>query len=314
MGSVLPVRRSGRTHRLRYLALGALLLSLGACSAVKLAYDHADLYLRLKAGDYFSPEGEQKFALNERLDAIASWHRREELPRYATLLLAARDRVGGGLTDADLEWFMDSAKTRYETLVRQAVPDVAELAGSLSPTQIARFETRLKHENDRFAEEYVSPSEQAQRQRRYETTLDRIQDWTGPLSEVQRVRLKDLSFAMPLSDALRHADRQRRQRVLLSILRRNLTQAERAAALEAWLIEWDQGRTREYEQAAFEARRQTIAMMLDLDRSLTASQRSRVQGNLARYAADFSALSMVRPRGAAGAVPSLPPMASAIAD
>jgi len=300
MVSVFRVRRAGR---IRWVLLGVLLLLLGACSAVKVAYNHADLYLRWKAEEYFALEGEQQVLLGERLDAITSWHRREELPRYSALLLAAQDRVGGGLTDVDLEWFMDAARTRYEALVRHTAPDAAEVLGKLSAAQMARFEARLKRENSRFAEEYVAPPVEIQRQKRYETTLDTIEDWTGPLSEAQRARVKELSVAIPLTHALRHADRQRRQRELISILQRPRTQAERATALEAWLLGWDQGRAPDYESSALQVKRQAVALVLELDRSLTLSQRSRVQSKLAGYAAEFNALASGSPERAA-AIPA----------
>jgi hypothetical protein len=296
------------------LVLGASLALLGACSVVKVAYSNLDVYLRWKADAYFSLERDQSALLDERLDAVTSWHRREELPRYAALLVDARDRVGAGLSEADLDWFIDSARARYGALARRCAADAAELLGMLSAGQIARFEARLKRDNDRFAEEYVAPPLEVQRQRRYETTLDAIQDWTGTLSEAQQARLKELSFEIPLTNAMRGADRQRRQARLIPILKQPGSETDRARALEAWMLEWDQGRAPDYERAALEARRQTIALVLEVDRSLTSSQRSRVQAKLERYAADFTALGRAFPARAERAKaspPSQPPVSAA---
>jgi hypothetical protein len=288
------VRTTGLVHCCRSTLLGAVLLALAACSAVRVAYNNADLYLTWKAEDYFALDSRQRALLRTKLDATSTWHRSEELTRYAAVLGAAGERVGGGVDEADIEWLLTAARLRYEALARQSAPGAAAVLSSLTPAQIARFEVKLQRENEDFAAEYVAPPPDAQRRRRFERTLELMEEWVGPLSDSQRARMQSLSFAVPLTNALRHADRQRRQQAFIAILAEHLAPETLAPALEAWMIAWDAGRAPEYEALSNEARRQTVAMVLDLDRSLTSQQRTRLQARLARYAGEFESLAVNR--------------------
>jgi Family of unknown function (DUF6279) len=274
--------------------LSVVLLGLTACSAMKVAYNNVDLYVLWKAEDYFALDSRQRALLKAELDSTSEWHRSNELDQYAALLVAARERAGSGISEADIEWFLTSARLRYEALARQSAPGAAAVLGSLTPAQIARFEAKLRRENDEFAGEYVEPPPEAQRRQRSKRTLELMDEWVGPLSKAQRSRMESLSFDLPLTNALRHADRQRRQQALIAILKQPGAPGTLAPALESWMIDWDAGRALEYEALSREARRRTVSMVLELDRSLTPAQRARLQARLARYAGEFDSLAGTR--------------------
>ncbi len=284
------VRVPGRTPLLRSTLLSAVLLALAACSAVKVAYNNVDLYLIWKAEDYFALDRGQRALLKAELDSTTAWHRSEELTQYAEVLVAARERVGSGLGEADVEWLITSTRLRYEALARQGAPGAAAVLSSLTPAQVARFKAKLERENDEFAAEYVAPPPDAQRRRRFERTLELMEEWVGPLSDAQHAQMERLSFEIPLTNALRHADRKRRQQLLITLLTQYRTREVLAPALETWMIGWDQGRAPEYEAASRATRRQTVAMILELDRALSPAQRARLQARLARYAGEFESL------------------------
>jgi hypothetical protein len=126
-----------------------------------------------------------------------------------------------------------------------------------------------------------------------------MEEWVGPLSPNQRTRMEQLSAAIPSTYALRLADRQRRQQALIELLTRRQTAQSLTPDLQAWMLNWDQGRTAEYEALSREAQRQTVAMVVELENSLSAAQRARLQSRLDRYAQDFESLASVPPRRAA---------------
>ncbi len=295
MSSTSRVWVTGRGRVFRLLWLGLLLLELTACSAVKVAYNNVDVYLLWKAQRYFALDSGQKARLRTELDSTSVWHRSEELARYASAIEALRECVGSGISETDIEWLMTSARLRYEALARHAAPGAAAVLSSLTPAQIAHFEAKLRRENDEFAAEFVDPSPEVQRRERFQRTLDLMEAWVGPLSETQRTRMERLSFELPLTGALRHADRQRRQQALIALLEQHRTPEALAPGLEAWMIEWDQGRAPEYQALAGETRRQTVAMVVALDRSLSPAQRVRLQERLTRYAGEFESLALTPP-------------------
>ena len=295
MSSPYRVRAVGRVRVLRCLWLGLLLLALTACSAVKVAYNNVDLYVRWKAERYFALDSGQQARLRAELDSTSVWHRSEELVRYTAAIEAVRERVGSRIGESDIEWLITSARLRYEALARHAAPGAAAVLSSLTSAQIARFEAQLRRENDEFAAEFVDPSPDALRRERFKRTLDLMEEWVGPLSKVQQTRMESLSFDLPLTGALRHADRQRRQQALIALLEQHRTPEALAPGLEAWMIEWDQGRAPEYQALAGETRRQTVAMVVALDRSLSRKQRVRLQERLTRYAGEFESLALTPP-------------------
>src|SRR5437867_10793184 len=72
-GAATPARSAWRASGERPLRLSAILVTLSlltGCSATRLAYDHADTWLRWRAGNYLDVHGEQAEELDERIDAF----------------------------------------------------------------------------------------------------------------------------------------------------------------------------------------------------------------------------------------------------
>src|SRR3979411_808273 len=87
------------------LRLGVILVTLSllaGCSTIRLAYDHADTWLRWRAGNYLDVHGEQADELDERIDAFHDWHRARALPKYARLCEEAGGPLGGGPSRGDI--------------------------------------------------------------------------------------------------------------------------------------------------------------------------------------------------------------------
>src|SRR5690606_4181604 len=78
----------GMTGALRLLLLALLGATLVACSS--LSYRAADVWLRWNLNGLVSLDGAQERALEQRLDQLLNWHRREQLPRYRQWLEEAR--------------------------------------------------------------------------------------------------------------------------------------------------------------------------------------------------------------------------------
>jgi hypothetical protein len=304
MSYAVRVRGVERTRLLRWIVLTAVLLALFACSTVKVAYNNIDLYLLWKAEDYFALDSGQRAQLKAELAALAAWHRSEELGSYTAVLEDTRERVGSAIGETDIEWLLSSARLRYEVLARHIASRAAAVLTSLSPAQLARFEAKLQRENEEFAAAYVDVSPEMQRRQRFERTVELMEEWVGSLSDVQRTRMEQLSFDLPLTSGLRNADRQRRQQALVALLKQHRTSETLAPALEVWMIAWDQGRTHEYEAVSGEARRRTVAMVLELERSLSPTQRSRLQSKLGRYAREFESLATARAVGPTASHPA----------
>jgi hypothetical protein len=259
---------------------------LGGCSAVRLAYDNAEIYVRWRAAHYLDPDEAQAEELDERIAGFMAWHRTHSLPKYAQIADEARRRLERHLQPDDLVWGYDSVVAQLQEDMRAAAENMAPLLDRLTPQQIAHFERRLAEDNRRFARENLRGGERERRKRRTERNVERLEGWLGRLSRAQVERVTQYSERAPLLDEFRDRDHKRLQAELLGILRAK----EIKKRLPEFVANWDRGREPAYAAAIEAARKEFGAMVLDIDRSLTREQRARAAHDLARYAQEFRGL------------------------
>jgi hypothetical protein len=269
-------------------ALCALLVAalLSACSAVRLVYDNADIYVHWRAAHYLDPDEAQAEELDERIAAFMAWHRTHSLPKYAQIADEARRRMERRLQPDDLVWGYDSVVGQVREDVRAAAESMAPLLDRLTPRQITHFERRLAEDNRRFARENLRGGERERRKRRTARNVERLEDWLGRLSRAQVERVAQYSERAPLLDEMRDRDHKRLQAQLLAILRAK----EAKQRLPDFVANFDRGREPAYAGAVEAARKEYGAMILDIDRMLTREQRARAAHDLARYAQEFRSL------------------------
>lgn len=266
------------------LAAGAIL---SGCSAVRLAYDNADTYLRWRAGGYLDVHGPAAIELDERIDAFFDWHRANALPHYARLSDEAATRLSDGLSPDDLVWGYDALMAQARESLRAAATQIAPMLDRLSAEQIGHLERRLAEDDRKFARDNLAGSEAERRARRARRMQDRLEDWVGRLSQAQVERVRLYAQRAPLTDEFRRRDRGRLQGEVLAMTRGRGAR-KRLPELAA---HWQKGRDPAFVALNEAWRREFFALLLDLDRSLTPAQRARAVAAFRRYAEDFAALS-----------------------
>ena len=267
----------------------ALALALAACgAATRLLYDNADAAVLVWANRHLALEGDQWKVARDAVARIHAWHRRNEVPRYAALLAEAAGRVRRGLGRADVEWGMQSVRTRYAALVEAAVRESIPLIESFDAENVAALERRFAQEDRKRVRERASGDPARRERERVTTIVKRFEDWTGPLTEAQVELVRQFVAATADHAAYAQELRLRRQRELVALLDRAVQEDSAPPADElrtlfvAWGIERTQERRRRDEQF--------VQLVLGLDRSLSPSQRARVVERLTGYAEDARAL------------------------
>jgi hypothetical protein len=265
------------------LAAGWLLSS---CTAMRMAYDNADTFLRWKATGYVDVRGADSDELDERIDAFLDWHRATALPQYARIARDASRRVGKGLSPEDLVWGYDSFMAQAREGLRGAAERIAPMLDRLNAQQLAHLEQRFAEDNRKFARENLRGSEKDRRKRRAKRAAERLEEWVGKLSPAQLERVKQYAERAPLMDDLRDRDRRRLQAELLAMLRAREAQKRLPDAV----ANFDRGRDPAYAAAAEAHRKEYFSLILDLDHTLGAEQRAKAAGRLRGFADDFAAL------------------------
>jgi len=275
------------------LALLAALV-LGGCTihALKLGYRQADTLVAWRANEYFDFDSAQKQDVNARLARILYWHRYEQLPEYAAFLTAFHDRIQPGLRHEDIVWLVDGAKARYRTIVDRGAAEAAQVLATLTPEQLGALQKQWAKDNRKFSKEHeLAGTAEDRRRVRLKQTLKQIEDWSGSLSSEQEQKMAEMLDPIPNLSALRYADRLRRQKEFLELLKLRGNKQDFPPKLQAWLRDWEHGRNPEYARLADDVYERRIRFYLAVEKLLTPEQRKRVMGRIQDFVGDFYALS-----------------------
>jgi hypothetical protein len=272
--------------------LGAALLAGCTISAVKLGYRQADTLLAWRVNEYFDLDGSQKHEFNARLEPLLQWHRYEQLPEYAVFLGAVRDRIQPGLKRDDMVWIVDGVKERYRRIVERGVGDAADLLATITPEQIGTLQKQWAKDNRKFAKEHeLNGTPEARRKARLKRTVDQIEDWAGNLSAEQQRQIAQLVEQIPHIHHLRYKDRIRRQQEFAELLKIRANKKEFQPRLRAYLLDWERGRSPEYDRLADEVYERRMQFYVAVEKLLTPAQRQHVMQRIQRLIEDCRTLS-----------------------
>lgn len=279
-------------NRYRWTLLLLLAVLIAGCSALRIGYRQADIILSWRANAYFNLDADQRREFSDRLERLLRWHRYEQLPEYASFLTIAIDKARHSLKRDDIAWFVDGFKARYRVIVNRSVGDAAAMLATLAPGQIETLQKQWNQDNQKFASENeLDGSIEKRKRARLKKTMSRIKDWTGSLTYEQEQRIAALLDPIPLIEHLHHADRIRRQREFLQLLKLRTDKQEFQPKLQAWLLDWEHGRAPEYERLSSEVYEKRIQFYLALNQLLTPGQRQIALHRLQEYVKDCKALS-----------------------
>jgi len=280
--------------------IGVLLAAaaLGACSAIKLAYNNLPTvsYWRLDA--YLDFNGAQTPKVRDELEQLLAWHRQNELPRIASLLQEAQALAPGEVTPAQVCAMTDRIRERLLAVTERAEPAGTELALSLSESQLQQLERKYAKVNAEYRKGWLERTPAQVQEKRYDRALDRAEDFYGRLTDEQRDLLKQQAAQSVFDPQLTDAERRRRQQDALAVLRSFVagkpSPAEARAALHDYIqriAEPPPGPWRDQQQALLqEGCRNTAA----LHNSTTASQRAQAVRRLQAYQEDLRQLTATR--------------------
>ncbi len=281
----------------RWLLLTALLLA--ACSAgVRLGYNNADTLLVYTIDGYVGLTAEQEQLVKERAGTLITWHRATQLRDYAQLIEATRRQLDGQVTATDVLAFNQAINARLAALGERAAPDLAQLALTLTPEQIARMQRKLASDTVKARRELVQFAGKETLDDRVRKYAERADFWFGSLTREQLELVRASLAKRPDSAAWWIEERERRQRDLVSILQR--IQAERpgeevaAVWLRAYFAQLQLPGDAERRARVMEFRAVNAELIAQLVNAATPEQKARLSGKLASYAQDFVSLASER--------------------
>jgi hypothetical protein len=277
--------RPRQAIRLWAMALSCSLLVLAGCSATRLLYNNLDWLAFEALDERFDVRADQVDGVERRLEQLHDWHRRTQLPAYRRTLSDLAARVADGLSLADLNWLESRIEIHRLALVERLVPDLAAFLADLDNAQIARFAEVSEKQLTEDAEPLgLEPADRAAQ--RLDAFIERIEPWTGTLSQAQTTALAANVGRQPDLLGAWISHRRERRDALLTVLADRPQAAEIEALLFGWWRDLEKGYPGDYAVARAAARDALFDLLVKLDASLDAKQRKRVVERLDDYRID----------------------------
>lgn len=286
---------SSASQTLRRLFLIALIGALAACSSLRLAYNNGDTLLYWWLDGYVDLNSDQKGWVKNDIDKLFQWHRKTQLEDYIQILQTGQRQLAGNPTAADLAGDFDEIKKRTQRLLLQAKPELADLARSLQPDQIDTLDKKFASNLDDFRKKNMKGDREAQQKFRYKKSMEQFELWFGKFTTEQEVQIRKASDARPLDNELWLAERQRRQRAILNLVRKVQQEKlgkEPTMALIDTLVKDSFNRLDSSEHKAFfdASEKGTIDLILTVIRVATPQQKAHAQQRMQGWIGDFQSL------------------------
>lgn len=281
------------------LACTGLLLLTG-CSMVRLGYSQAPLFTYWWADRYLDFNAEQSQQLKEALDGWYDWHRRTQMPDYATLLAKGQRDVMGPLTREAMCTWRDDVQRRIDPLVDHVAPKLAAVALTLTPQQLRHMEARWAKNGDELKRDFAQEDREERRKASLKRTLERYEDFYGRFDEAQRERVSQLLITSPFDADKWLTERERRNRDTISALNSLIAaaktqdaafaQAQAVAAVK--LIASRNLRSPRSEYAAYQERlsSENCALAATVHNLMTPTQRQHARNKLRGWESDVRAI------------------------
>jgi hypothetical protein len=282
---------------LRIIGLAALLAPvglLGACSAVKIAYNQAHELAYLQLDGYFDFSDAQTGRVKEELVKVQRWHRSTQLPAYSDFLKKWQGLLPGDLDEGQVCSATDDLRSSLLAVSSRAEPVVAELAGTLAPAQLKFLQRKFSKLNREYQSDFLDGTPASRIDKRVKKAASRAEMLYGSLDEKQLTVLRR-QIAQSVFDAnLSLAEHQRRQQDALQTLAPlaggGATAAQAKSAIRGYFersLNSPNPVYRSYQEKLTRDNCKTLAL---LHNSTNPAQRAKAVETLADYAQDFRIL------------------------
>ena len=199
---------------------------LTGCSAVRLGYNNLpdiaswwlDSYI-----DFTDTQGPQAKAALQKLQ---TWHRKEELPAIAELLVQAQTLAPQNITPEQACKIWEAAQVRIESFVQESSRLAAPVVSQLSAKQLKHLEKEWATRNEDWKKQWVQGTPDSRIKKRVDLAAERFNSFYGDLNLEQRQVLKQQflqSTWSPEASYQRRLKRQQEQLIALQAMSSEIT-------------------------------------------------------------------------------------------
>src|SRR5471032_2504632 len=281
----------------RRFFLIAVITLLAGCSSLRLAYNHGDTLLYWWIDAYVDLNSDQKSWVKKDIDDLFRWHRKTQLHDYVQVLQNGQRQLAGNPTTTDLLNDYDDIKSRTQLLLFKALPELADLARSLQPDQIAQMDKKFTANNAEFRKKNMKGDREAQQKFRYQKSMEQFELWFGSFSSDQEAQIRKASDARPLDNEIWLDERARRQKAILTLVQkvqREKLSKDATMALLHTLIKDSFDRMEQSERKPFfdAYDESAVQLILTVIKIATPAQKTHAQKRMQGWIDDFNNLAV----------------------
>jgi hypothetical protein len=274
--------------------IGLLVLVLTACTAVRVGYNNAPTLAWWWLDGYVDFRRDDAPLAQQGIDRWFEWHRATQLPAYADWLAAAAKDVLEPTTPALACRWQARLRDALEPALDRAIETAADLVPTLGEAQLRHLEQRYAKGNDEMRSDFLQPDLAERARKSAQRTVERAERLYGRLDESQKRLIAAGVAASPFNPEQWLADRERRQRDTLRMLRGLVAQRadrdQRVAALRMLAVRVERSPNPEYR--AYQARlgEYNCGFAAQIHNATTPEQRRKARDTLTGWEEDLRAL------------------------
>jgi hypothetical protein len=271
---------------------------LTGCSAVRLGYNNLpdiaswwlDSYI-----DFSDTQGPQAKAALQKLQ---TWHRKEELPAIAELLVQAQTLAPQNITPEQACKIWEGAQVRIESFIQESSRLAAPVVSQLSAKQLKHLEKEWATRNEDWKKQWVQGTPDSRLKKRVDLAAERFNSFYGDLNLEQRQVLKQQflqSTWSPEASYQRRLKRQQEQLMALQAMSSEITkpsmplpQVEKA--LQSLILQSVRPKDADDLSKQLQLEQQACQNLAQLHNTMSPAQRLKAQRKLKDYETDVREL------------------------
>jgi len=271
---------------------------LTGCSAVRLGYNNLpdiaswwlDSYI-----DFSDTQGPQAKAALQKLQ---TWHRKEELPAIAELLVQAQTLAPQNITPEQACKIWEGAQVRVESFIQESSRLAAPVVSQLSAKQLKHLEKEWASRNEDWKKQWVQGTPDSRIKKRLDLAAERFNSFYGDLNLEQRQVLKQQflqSTWSPEASYQRRLKRQQEQLIALQAMSSEITkpamplpQVEKA--LQSLILQSVRPKDAAELSKQLQLEQQACQNLAQLHNTMSPAQRLKAQRKLKDYETDVREL------------------------
>jgi hypothetical protein len=273
-------------------------LILTGCSAVRLGYNKLpeiaswwlDSYI-----DFSDAQGPQAKAALHKLQA---WHRKEELPAIAELLLQAQILAPQNITPEQACMVWEGAQVRIESFIQESSRLAAPVVSQLSATQFNHLEKEWASRNEDWKKKWLQGTPDTRLKKRVDMAAERFNSFYGDLNTEQRQLLKEQFLKSAWTPEWGYQQRLKRQQDQLTALKAMSSEINKPAmplpqvekALQSLILQSVRPKDAGDLSKQLQLEQQACQNLAQLHNTMSPAQRLKAQRKLKDYETDVREL------------------------